>query len=99
MQGSLNWLAVEEGFRLAKDEEQISMRPIRHGTDSKIQCHMFTCVVAMTFLRLIELRLRKAGLHITAKTAMQSMRQLHSCLLYIPKKKKAVRMLEEPDEL
>ncbi|WP_319548588.1 hypothetical protein [Desulfogranum marinum] len=38
-------------------------------------------------------------MNITAKTAMQSMRQLHSCLLYMPKKKKAVRMTEEPDEL
>lgn len=99
VQASLDRWAVEDGFRLTKDEEQISMRPIRHWTDSKKRCHMFTCVVAMTFLRLIELQLRRAGLPITAKKAMQSMRQLHSCLLYMPKKRKATRMLKEPDEL
>jgi len=27
------------------------------------------------------------------------MHQLHSCLLWLPKKRKAVRMLEEPDEI
>ncbi len=27
------------------------------------------------------------------------MRQLHSCLIYMPKKRKALRMIEEPDEL
>ncbi len=99
VQASLDRWAVEEGFRLTKDEEQIAMRPIRHWTDSKIRCHIFTCIAALTILRLIELRLRSAGLNITAKTAMQSMRQLHSCLLFMPKKKEAVRMLEEPDDL
>ncbi len=90
---------VEDGFGLTKDEDQIRMWPIRHWTDSKIRCHIFTCVAALTFLRLIELRLRRAGLPITAKSAMQSMRQLHSCLIYMPKKRKALRMIEEPDEL
>jgi transposase len=99
VQASLDRWAVEDDFRLTKDEDQIRMRPVRHWTDSKIRCHIFTCVVALTFLRLIELRLRKAGLRITAKSAMQSMRQLHSCLIYMPNKRKAVRMLEEPDEL
>ncbi len=99
VQSSLDRWAVEEGFRLTKDEEQIAMRPIRHWTDSKIRCHIFTCIAALTLLRLIELRLRRAGLNITAKTAMQSMRQLHSCLLFMPQKKETFRMLEDPDDL
>jgi transposase len=99
VQASLDRWAVEDGFRLTKDEEQVCLRPIRHWTDSKIRCHIFTCVMALTLLRLIELQLRRAGLDITAKKAMQSMRNLHSCLLWMPKKRKAVRMLEEPDDL
>lgn len=99
VQASLDRWAVEDGFRLTKDEEQVCLRPIRHWTDSKIRCHIFTCVVALTLLRLIELQLRRADLDITAKKAMQSMRNLHSCLLWMPKKRKAVRMLEEPDDL
>jgi len=45
------------------------------------------------------LKLRRAGLDITAKTAMHHMHRLHSCLIWLPKKRKAQRMIEEPDEL
>ncbi len=51
-----------------------------------------------TFTLLIELRLRKAGLDMTAKAAMQHMNSLHSCLLWLPGKRKAMRMLEDPNE-
>jgi len=99
VRASIDRWAVEEGFRLTKDESLIAMRPIRHWTDSKIRCHFFTCIAAMSLLRIIEIRLRRAGLDITAKTAMRHMHRLHSCLVWFPKKKKALRILEEPDEL
>ena len=99
VQASLDRWAVEDGFRLTKDEDQVRMRPIRHWTDSKIRCHIFTCMAALALLRIIELRLQRSGLDITSKTAMHQMQKLHSCLLWLPKKRKAVRMLEEPDEV
>ncbi len=99
VQASLDRWAVEDGFRLTKDEAQICMRPIRHWTDSKIRCHIFTCIAALALLRIVELRLRRSGLDITAKAAMHEMHRLHSCLLWLPKKRKAERMLEEPDEI
>jgi len=98
VQASLDRWAVEDGFRLTKDEAQIALRPLRHWTDSKIRCHIFTCIAAMALLRIIELRLRKAGVDMTAKAAMRHMNSLHSCLLWLPGKRKAMRMLEEPDE-
>ena len=98
VQASLDRWAVEDGFRLTKDEAQIALRPLRHWTDSKIRCHIFTCIAAMALLRIIELRLRKAGVDMTAKAAMRHMNSLHSCLLWLPGKRKAVRMLEDPDE-
>jgi len=96
VQASLDRWTVEDGFRLTKDEQQVALRPIRHWTDSKIRCHIFTCIAAMAFLRIIELRLRDAGVHMTAKAAMRHMQNLHSCLLWLPGKRKAIRMLEEP---
>ncbi len=99
VQASLDRWVVEDGFRLTKDEDQVCMRPIRHWTDSKIRCHIFTCIAALALLRIIELRLQRSGCDITAKKAMHHMHQLHSCLLWLPKKRKAVRMLEEPDEI
>ena len=99
VQASIDRWMVEDGFRLTKDEELVAMRPIRHWTDSKIRCHFFTCIAALALLRIIEVRLRRAGMDITAKTAMHHMHHLHSCLTWFPKKKKAIRLLEEPDEL
>ncbi|BCO08874.1 hypothetical protein GF1_12500 [Desulfolithobacter dissulfuricans] len=98
VQASLDRWTVEDAFRLTKDESQVALRPVRHWTDSKIRCHIFTCIAALALLRIIELRLRKAGVNMTAKAAMRHMGNLHSCLLWLPGKRKAVRMLEEPDE-
>jgi len=98
VQASLDRWAVEDGFRLTKDEAQVALRPLRHWTDSKIRCHIFTCIAAMALLRIIEIRLREAGVSMTAKAAMRHMNNLHSCLLWLPGKRKAMRMLEEPDE-
>lgn len=99
VQASIDRWAVEDGFRQTKDEGHIALRPIRHWTDSKIRCHMFTCIAALALLRIIELKLRRAGLDISAKTAMHHMHRLHSCLIWLPKKRKAKRMLEEPDDM
>ena len=98
VQASLDRWAVEDGFRLTKDEAQIALWPLRHWTDSKIRCHIFTCIAAMALLRIIELRLREAGVDMTAKAAIRHMNSLHSCLLWLPGKRKAMRMLEDPDE-
>jgi len=98
VQASLDRWAVEDGFRLSKDEAQVALRPLRHWTDSKIRCHIFTCIAAMALLRIIELRIRKAGVDMTAKAVMRHMNSLHSCLLWLPGKRKAMRMLEDPDE-
>ncbi len=97
VQASLDRWAIEDSFRLTKDEAQVALRPIRHWTDSKIRCHIFTCIAALSLLRIIELRLRKAGVELTAKAAMKSMHRLHSCLVWLPGKRKAARVLEEPD--
>jgi transposase len=98
VQASLDRWTVENGFRLTKDEAQVALRPIRHWTDSKIRCHIFSCIAALAFLRIIELRLRGAGVYMTAKAAMNHMNSLHSCLMWLPGKRKAMRMLEEPSE-
>ena len=59
VQASLDRWQVEDRFRMSKDDDLVGVSPVRHWTDSKIRCHLFTCVVAMTYLRRIELRLRR----------------------------------------
>ncbi|MCW8965754.1 MAG: IS1634 family transposase, partial [Candidatus Pacearchaeota archaeon] len=57
IEASLDRWQVEDRFRLSKKDDLVGVQPIRHWTDSKIRCHLFTCVVAMTYLRRVELKL------------------------------------------
>jgi len=96
VQASLDRWQVEDRFRLSKNNDLVSTRPIRHWTDSKIRCHLFTCVVAMTYLRRLELRLSAAGVNRTAQDVMEDMQHLHSVLTLNKRDRKPIRRLETP---
>jgi len=98
VRASLDRYMVEKAFRQSKDEDMVSVLPLRHWTDEKIRCHILTCVVSLTYLRLMENRLRRAGLNLTAASAMKHLRRLHSCLHWTTSRSKASRLLEEPTE-
>jgi transposase len=90
---------VEQSFRQSKHDDLVNLVPIRHWTDSKIRCHILACIIALCYLRLIELRLTRAGLKMTAVTAMEHMHRLHSCLVWHGRKREPARMIEEPSEM
>jgi len=96
VQAHLDRWQVENRFRQSKDEDMTGVQPFRHWTDSKIRCHLFTCVVALTYLRMIELRLEKAGVKRTAEDVMDDMRHLHSVLRLRARARKPIRRLETP---
>lgn len=98
VRASIDRYQVEHAFRQSKSNEFGNFRPIWHWTDSKISCHLLSCVVALTYLRLIALWLKRAGLSISVDRAMQSMRDLSSCLCWQGKQRKPVRLIEEPDK-
>lgn len=87
---------VEDRFRLSKNKDLVATRPIRHWTDSKIRCHLFACVVAMAYLRRIEIKLGAAGIARTAEDVMNDMQHLHSVLLLKDGGRKPVRRTEAP---
>jgi transposase len=99
VQASLDRYMVEKSFRNTKDDDLVGMQPVRHWTDSKIRCHILTCIVTLAYLRLIELRLKRAGYPISAATAMENMHRLHSCLLWSAGKGTPRRMIEEPTKI
>ena len=99
VQASLDRYLVEKSFRNSKDEDLVGMMPLRHWTDSKIRCHILVCIIALTYLRLVEIRLKRAGSPMSAATAMENMHRLHSCLLWSAGKGKPARMIEEPTKL
>jgi transposase len=94
VEASLDRWQVEDRFRSSKDDDVIGMRPFRHWTDSKIRCHLFTCVVAMTCLRRIELKLAASGIKRTAEDVMDDMRHLHYVLALRKGSRKPDRRLE-----
>jgi len=87
---------VENSFRLSHDEDLVGTQPVRHWTDSKMRCHLFTCVVAMTYLRRIELKLTAAGVNRTAEDVMDDMQHLHSVLSLKKGSRKPIRRIETP---
>jgi transposase len=99
VQASLDRYMVEKSFRNSKDDDLVGVMPLRHWTDSKIRCHILTCIIALSYLRLIELSMKKAGAPMSASVVMENMHRLHSCLLWREKQKTPGRMIEEPTEL
>jgi transposase len=96
VEASLDRWQVEDRFRLSKNDDLVGTRPIRHWTDSKIRCHLFTCVAAMTYLRRLEIKLSSAGISRTAEDVMDDMQHLHSVLTLNKGSRKPVRRLETP---
>jgi transposase len=89
---------VEDRFRLSKNNDLVAVNPLRHWTDSKIRCHLFSCVISLTYLRRIELRLLRAGAKRTAVEVMEDMNNLHSVLFLSDGRSKPKRKLEEPSK-
>jgi transposase len=61
VKASLDRYKVEEAFRQSKDDELVSVLPLRHWTDGKIRCHIFTCMAALTYLSRM---LKKSLIHV-----------------------------------
>jgi transposase len=99
VQASLDRYAVEESFRQSKDDDLVGAMPVRHWTDSKIRCHLFCCVAALAYLRLIDLQLKRAEVEMTAASAMRELHRLHSCFVWSSAHGKPKRIIEEPTEI
>jgi transposase len=99
VQASLDRYVVENSFRTSKDDDLVGMMPVRHWTDSKIRCHILTCIIALSYVRLIEIRMQRAKCKMSAATVMTHMHRLHSCLVWKPKQKTPLRLIEEPTKL
>jgi transposase len=87
---------VEDRFRQSKHPTLVAARPVRHWTDGKIRCHLFTCLVALTYLRRLELGLQRAGIDRTANEVMRDLRRLHSVLGFRADSRKPRRRIETP---
>jgi len=90
---------LENQFRNSKSPYQAAMIPSYHWTDNMLKIFYFTCVAALSYLRLLEIRLKEAGCPMTARRANDIMKNLHTTYVWMKGKKNPVRMLDEPNEM
>ena len=101
VQLSLDRYWVEQQFRASKSSDHVRVNPFFHWTDSKIRCQLLTCVIALTVLRLLELRVNgnAAGAdRLSGRQILEEMSQLNSTWLWHAGKRKPERLLETPTE-
>ena len=99
VQASLDRWLVEKAFRDTKSKQHISTHPMFHWTDSKIRCHLLTCIIALTMRRLLELQVEPVIDQVSAETIIEEMRALRSLVMWYPGSKKPRQQLEEPTPL
>lgn len=96
VEANLDRWEVEGCFR--QSNSTMSVRPFHHWTDSKIRCHLLSCVVALTYLRRLELRMEGQGIKRTAKDILGDLSELHSVLILDKKSRQPRRMIEKPSK-
>jgi transposase len=62
---------VERGFRSLKDV--LEMRPIYHKSEGRVRAHIFVAALALLLTRVLERRLKDAGLTMSAERALQAL--------------------------
>jgi transposase len=99
VQLSLDRYGIENQFRSSKSKDHVRLNPFYHWTDSKIRCHLLTCAIALTVLRLLELRVNRSRNEkdrLSGKTILEEMSNLDSVWLWYSDKRKSERMIEAP---
>lgn len=62
---------VERGFRSLKDV--LEMRPIYHKSEGRVRAHIFVAALALLLTRMLERRLKDAGVTLSAEQALQAL--------------------------
>jgi transposase len=62
---------VEDAFRVIKS--LVKLRPIRHRADRRVRVHAFICVLAYLIAKVLEQRLARADLKLTAARALDAL--------------------------
>jgi hypothetical protein len=62
---------VERGFRCLKDV--LEMRPIYHKSERRVRAHIFVAALALLLTRVLERRLKDAGVDLSTEEALQAL--------------------------
>jgi len=75
---------VERAFRDMKDPYFISFSPPHHWTDQMLRVHAFYCVLALTLVSLLHRRVHQAGINVSQKELMASLKRIKEITNYYP---------------
>ncbi len=96
IQASLDRFLIEQQFRVSRAPRHVRINPMFHWTDSKIRRHLLTCIIALSCLRLLEL---KVGGPETAKTHMEEMASLNSVFSWQKGATQPSVQIEQPNDI
>jgi len=77
---------IEKGFELIKSPDLIRWMPMRHWTDSKISTFAFSCVMSLTLIRIMELKLERKNLKMSPNVIKQELQDLQQSILIYDEK-------------
>ncbi|MFZ5453035.1 MAG: IS1634 family transposase [Thermodesulfobacteriota bacterium] len=90
---------VEEQIRQTGITLQEVLLPQYHWTESKLRVNIFVCMVALSYLILLHMRLQRAGLLANPKEVMAELRNLKTAVFWHPEEKKLKRRLAPLNDL
>ena len=78
---SLDRWQVEDRFRLSKNDDLVSTRPIRHWTDTKIRAYAFCCVLSMTLMRVMQWMVEQVGYKMSPNLLKEELSDLQEIVM------------------
>lgn len=75
---------VESAFRAMKDPHHLSIRPTHHWTDQKIKVHVFTCVLALMLVSLLQRELDRKGIQLSLPKMIDLLKEIHESVVVYP---------------
>ncbi len=86
------WM-IEDDFRCLKNPRLLSEMPMYCWTDQKIRVHIFICVLALLFLRLVQRTAVQAGIKKSLPELLAELKNMKEILFRLPFKNKVERTL------
>jgi len=75
---------VENAFRQMKDPHHIALRPQYHWTDQKVRVHVFTCVLALMSVSLMQRELHMRGIDLSIRRMLELLGDIQEMVMIFP---------------
>jgi len=75
---------IEDAFKDMKNTDFLHWQPMFHWTDQKVRVHAFYCVLALTLVSLLRLKLNNAGLNITIDEMLTQLQNIYQVAVIYP---------------